>query len=114
VLVAAFVVLELVGTPVGNAVSRRVELAADARAMELTGDPEPLVRTTRTFTIRDLAAPEPPPLVHRYYGTHPSVGQRLRYAAAWADRHGIDLPSREDLAAEEAEVAHPAVTEGPP
>jgi STE24 endopeptidase len=114
VLVAALVVLELVGTPLGNAVSRRVELAADARALELTGDPEPLVRTTRTFTVRDLSAPEPPALLHRYYGTHPSVGQRLRYAAAWAQREGIDLPDRAELADDEAQVAHPAVSAGPP
>jgi STE24 endopeptidase len=114
VVLATVAVLELVGTPVGNLVSRRVELAADARALELTDDPERLIRTTRAFTVRDLSAPEPPALFHRYYGSHPSVGQRVRYAAAWADARGIELPGRSDLEADEAEVAHRSITEGPP
>jgi STE24 endopeptidase len=114
VVLAVVAVIELVGAPVGNAVSRRVELAADARALELTGEPASLVRTTRAFAVRDLSAPEPPVLLHRYFGTHPSVGQRLRYAAAWADANGLALPTSQELAAEERDLAHPAVGEGPP
>jgi STE24 endopeptidase len=114
VVVAAVAVLELVGSPVANLVSRHVELAADARALELTGDPEPLLRTTRTFTVRDLAAPEPPRALHLYYGTHPSVGQRIRYAASWAQVNGVTLPSRAELEEAEAAVAHDAVVGGVP
>jgi STE24 endopeptidase len=114
VVLAAVAVLELVGTPVANVVSRRAELAADARAMELTADPEQLVRTSRAFTVRDLAAPDPPAVLHAYYGTHPSVGQRIRYASAWAEARGIELRSRAELEDDETDVAHPAVTQGPP
>jgi STE24 endopeptidase len=114
VVLAAVAVLELVGTPVANAVSRRAELAADARAMELTADPEQLLRTSRAFTVRDLAAPDPPPVLHGYFGTHPSVGQRIRYASAWAEERGIELPSRAELEEDEASIAHPAVGQGPP
>jgi STE24 endopeptidase len=108
-VVAAVAVLELVGAPVANLVSRQVELAADARALELTEDPEPLLRTARTFTVRDLSAPEPPRALHLYYGTHPSVGQRIRYAAAWAQANGVELPTRSELEADESTVTHEAV-----
>jgi STE24 endopeptidase len=109
-VMALVAVLELVGSPVANLVSREVERAADARALELTEDPAPLLRTARTFTVRDLAAPEPPTPLHLYYGTHPTVGQRVRYAAAWADHRGVELPSRTELEAVEDDVAHPAVS----
>jgi STE24 endopeptidase len=114
VVVAVVAVFELVGSPVANLVSRHVELAADARALELTGDPEPLLRTTRTFTVRDLAAPEPPRALHLYYGTHPSVGQRIRYVASWAQVHGVTLPTRAELEEAEASAAHDAVVGGAP
>jgi STE24 endopeptidase len=114
VLLAAVAVLEFVGTPVVNVVSRQVELAADARALELSSEAEQLIRTTRAFTVRDLSAPDPPILLHRYYGTHPSVGQRIRYAVAWAEERGLELPDRTDLEDAEREVAHPSVTAGPP
>jgi STE24 endopeptidase len=114
VVVAVVAVFELVGSPVANLVSRHVELAADARALELTGDPEPLLRTTRTFTVRDLAAPEPPRALHLYYGTHPSVGQRIRYVASWAQVHGVTLPTRAELEEAEASAAHDAIVGGAP
>jgi STE24 endopeptidase len=114
VLLALVAVLEFVGTPAVNVVSRRVELAADARALELSGEAEQLIRTSRAFTVRDLSAPDPPTLVHRYFGTHPSVGQRIRYAVAWAEERGLELPDRADLEVAEREVAHPSVTSGPP
>jgi STE24 endopeptidase len=113
-VMAAVAVVELVGTPAANLVSRQVELAADARALELTGQPELLIRTSRAFTVRDLSAPEPPVVLHRYFGTHPSVGQRIRYAAAWADRRGVELPDRSAIERDEQETAHDAVRDGPP
>jgi STE24 endopeptidase len=114
VVLAAVAAFELVGNPVANLVSRRVELAADARAIELTEDPEQLIRTTRAFTVRDLSAPDPPTLLHGYFGTHPSVGQRIRYAASWAETQGIPLPARSELEADEEDAAHWSITEGPP
>ncbi len=107
VVVATAAVLELVGTPIGGAVSRRVEAAADARALELGADPAALVRTVRTFVVRDLAAPDPGPIVQLVYGTHPSPEQRLRAAAAAARRRGVELPDLATLTREERAVRHP-------
>lgn len=112
VVVAAAAVLELAGTPVGSAISRRVEAAADHRALELGADPEQTVRTVRTFVVQDLAAPEPRGLLRWLYGTHPTPEQRIRAAVAVADSQGTELPGPDELAAEERAIRHPRA--GPP
>jgi STE24 endopeptidase len=109
VVLATAAVLELAGQPVANLVSRRLEAAADVRAMELTGDPETLIRTTRVFTIRDLSPPDPPPWVTVMYRTHPSVAERIRRAVQAAEEAGIELPAREDVARDEAAQRHPDI-----
>lgn len=106
-LVAAAAVLELLGTPVAGAVSRRLEAAADHRALELGADPVEVVRTVRTFVVRDLAAPDPAWAVQAFYGTHPSPEARLRAAVAAAHRQGHVLPGPEELAEAERAIRHP-------
>jgi STE24 endopeptidase len=106
-LVAAVAVLELVGTPIGGAVSRRLEAAADHRALELGADPVEVVRTVRAFVVRDLAAPDPGWAVRTIYGTHPSPEARLRAAVAAAHDQGRPLPGPEELAEEERAIRHP-------
>ncbi|MFA9429257.1 M48 family metalloprotease [Egicoccus sp. AB-alg2] len=114
VVLAATAVLELVGTPIGNAVSRRAEAAADARAVELTRDPTTLLATTRVFTVRDLSAPQPPAWTRVLYGTHPTVAERIRYLDGWARAAGVELPSLAELEALEADQRHPAIAGPPP
>ncbi|MFA9445713.1 M48 family metalloprotease [Egicoccus sp. AB-alg6-2] len=114
VILAAAAVLELVGTPIGNLVSRRAEAAADARAVELTRDPAHLLATTRVFTVRDLSAPEPPSWIRLLYGSHPTVAERIDYLDGWARQHGVDLPSVTELQEAERDQHHPAIADGPP
>lgn len=113
VIVAAAAVIELLGTPVGGAISRRAEAAADHRALELGADPVEVVRTVRTFVVRDLAAPDPHPLVQFVYGTHPSPEDRLRAAVAAAARDGVTLPGPAELATEERAIRHPRAGAAP-
>ncbi|GGI07261.1 M48 family metalloprotease [Egicoccus halophilus] len=114
VVLLAAAVLELVGTPIGNAVSRRAEAAADARAVELTRDPALLLSTTRVFTVRDLASPTPPRWVRLLHGTHPTVTERITYLEGWAEREGIELPTLAELERAEEDQHHPAVSDAPP
>lgn len=107
---AAFVALvTLVGQPVGNWASRRAEAAADHRALTLSGAPDVLVRTARTFTVRDLSSPEPPRWAVFLWATHPPVGDRIRAAVAHAQRHGLELPELSELRERERELHHPAI-----
>lgn len=111
-VVAVAAVLELLGTPIANGVSRRAEAAADHRALEVTQEPGMQVATARAFTVRDLSAPRPPGWVQLLYGTHPTIAERIEAAVAASDPDR--LPTRAELEAAERDVAHPAVREGPP
>lgn len=113
VVLAVAAVLEVVGMPAANLVSRRAEAAADLRALEVTGEAETQIRTARTFTVRDLTAPQPPRWAQLLYGTHPTVAERVRMAVAEAPDPD-ELPTRAALEVEERETAHPSVREGPP
>jgi STE24 endopeptidase len=109
VAVAAAVVaaLSLIALPAVSHVSRQVEAAADHRALELTGDPETAVRLARTFVVRDLADPEPPVWYVRFLASHPSAGDRVRAAAAYAARNDLPLPPLEEVEPEEETLRHP-------
>jgi STE24 endopeptidase len=107
-LVAA---LDVLSQPAANLVSRNLEAAADARALEITGDPGTLIASSRTYTIRDLADPDPPDWIHVLYRSHPSVGQRVRQAVAIAARDELTLPTREAIEDRESGRHHPAIAE---
>lgn len=102
----------LVGQPVANLASRRAEVAADHRAMELTGEPATLVRMARTFVLRDLSHPDPPAWSRFLWGTHPSASERVRAAVAEAERRGSPLPTLEEMRAVEEPLRHPAIADG--
>lgn len=114
VAVAALVAAlgQLVALPVASLVSRRAEATADHRAIELSRDPGTWIATVRTFVVRDLADPEPPAWTTFLWGTHPSVGERIRAAVAEADALGVTLPDLADLEAAEADRRHPDLEAG--
>lgn len=108
--VAVVMAAQVVGQPLAMLASRRAEAAADHRALELTGDPESLIRLARTFTVRDLANPEPPAWVAVLWGTHPPVAHRIRAAEGFAAARGIPLPSLADVRSGEEARLHPRIT----
>ena len=77
-------VLGVVGGPMFNAYSRRIERRADQFGLDLTRDPAASVHTWRRLGARNLADLEPHPLSVLLFATHPPIPARLAHARAWA------------------------------
>lgn len=99
----------LVAMPVVSHVSRTAEAAADHAALELTMDPATQIALQRGFVLRDLSDPSPPSWYRSLLATHPSATERIRAAAGFAERTDIDLPSVEELRAQERSLRHPVL-----
>ncbi|TKJ20433.1 M48 family metallopeptidase [Blastococcus sp. CCUG 61487] len=74
----------LLATPVQNLVSRQVEARADVHALDLTEDPEAFVAMQRGLAGSNLSDPDPPDAWHWFFGSHPTVAQRIALAQDWA------------------------------
>ncbi len=75
----------LLSTPLQNAVSRQVEARADLHALDLTGDAATFVDMQRGLARTNLSDPDPPVLWQRFFGSHPSLAQRVALAERWAE-----------------------------
>ena len=73
----------LLSTPVQNGVSRHIEARADVHALDLTRDPEAFVDMQRELAVTNLSDPDPPKVWQWYFGSHPTVAQRVAMAADW-------------------------------
>jgi STE24 endopeptidase len=73
----------LVSTPVQNLVSRHVEERADAHALDLTEEPDAFVAMQRGLAATNLSDPDPPAAWHWFFGSHPTVSQRVAMASDW-------------------------------
>lgn len=102
--VALVLAVEALVTPLVAAQSRRIEVAADARAVVLSGAVEPLLVTLRAFTVDDLVDPEPPRW-SALLSTHPSVGERIRAALSVAEQAGLSVDAAAVLSAEASRPA---------
>lgn len=82
--VPAVLMLAAVGTflasPVENTISRAVEARADRSALEATGDAATFIEMQRQLALRSLADPTPPRLSAFWFGSHPTVLQRIGMA----------------------------------
>jgi STE24 endopeptidase len=74
----------LVAIPVQNGVSRHVEARADVHALDLTRDPGAFAAMQRDLAGSNLNDPDPPAAWQWFFGSHPTVSQRLAMAADWA------------------------------
>jgi STE24 endopeptidase len=81
-------VVSFAGGIAGNVLSRRVENRADAFALELTADPEAFIELEKRLAMKALADPEPPKILQKLFGTHPSTVQRIGYGITYAERTG--------------------------
>lgn len=93
---AALALVSLVLTPVGLAVSRHHERAADAHGLALTGDAPAMARAFVALQRSNLSHPRPGTLYTLLRASHPSLGERVEWAAGEASRavNGAAPPRR--------------------
>lgn len=88
-VLAMVAVAGVVVAPVQNGISRRVETRADVVALEVTGDREggadAFVAMQRRLALRSLADPTPPSWSQWWFGSHPTVLERVALARTWPD-----------------------------
>ncbi len=82
----------LLSTPVQNLVSRQIEARADLHALDLTEDPASFTAMQRRLGEANLNDPDPPAAWHWFYGSHPTVPQRIAFAGDWARLHDAPVP----------------------
>jgi STE24 endopeptidase len=69
----------------GNGLSRQIELRADYDAVELTGNPEAMIRLQRRIAESNLSDPDPPVVWQTLFGTHPATLDRIGLAVALSE-----------------------------
>jgi STE24 endopeptidase len=74
--------LGLATMPLGNALSRRLEAAADTFALDLTDDPGAFASSMRKLAGQNLAEASPPRWAELVLHSHPSIERRIRSAEA--------------------------------
>ena len=84
-LVLALVALgSLLASPVESTISRRIETRADVDALGATDDPEAFVAMQEELALRSLADPTPPAWAQLWFGSHPTVVERIGLAVTSA------------------------------
>ncbi len=81
---AVVAVVGVVATPASNLVSRAMEREADDTALQVTRDPAAAEGLFRGFVTTALAVPDPPTWVQLWFGTHPSLAERIGTARMFA------------------------------
>lgn len=77
----------LAAYPVQSGVSRQIETRADVDALRATGDPDAFITMQRELALRALVDPTPPAWTQFWFGSHPTVLQRVGLARDMQQRH---------------------------
>jgi STE24 endopeptidase len=79
-LLALAVVGSLLASPVQNTIGRAIEARADRSALQATDDPETFIAMQKQLALRSLSDPTPPAWSQFWFGSHPTVLQRIGLA----------------------------------
>lgn len=69
-----------VSSPIQNGISRQIETRADVDALKATDAPGPFTALQRRLALKSLADPTPPAWSHWWFGSHPTVLERIAIA----------------------------------
>lgn len=75
--------LNLAGDPLINGVSRHLEHRADAYGLRTAHLNDATARLFVGFAERDLSDPDPPLLLHIWFGSHPTLSERIAFARSY-------------------------------
>jgi STE24 endopeptidase len=89
---ALLTLLTVVGTPIENLISRRIEARADVHSLNLTRDPSDFIKAQIKLTLSNVSGLQPNPLQYVLFATHPSTPERIGTARDWAKQHGVPVP----------------------
>lgn len=67
----------LAASPLENGISRQIETRADVDALKATGDPVAFVEMQKMLALRSLSDSTPPALMQWWWGSHPTVLERV-------------------------------------
>lgn len=81
---SAFLVLQ---APIENAISRNLERRADTYGLRLTHLNAATAHLMVGFAERDYVDPDPPRLLHLWFGTHPTLDERIEFALSYRPEH---------------------------
>lgn len=70
----------LLTAPIENGISREIETRADVSALETARDPAAFVAVQRQLAVRSLSDPTPPAVLQWWFGSHPTVLDRIQVA----------------------------------
>jgi len=70
-------------SPIENAISRTLEHRADAYGLRLSHLNVATARLMVGFAERDFTDPNPPALLHFWFGTHPTLNERIAFALSY-------------------------------
>lgn len=84
-MLALFAVAGLVVSPVENSISRMIEVRADRTALAATDDPGTFIEMQQQLALRSLADPTPPAWSQVWFGSHPTVRERIALARELED-----------------------------
>jgi STE24 endopeptidase len=79
-VLALVAVAALLASPVQSTISRLVETRADVESLAATGEPGSFVELQRRLAVRSLADPTPPTWSQLWFGTHPTLLERVALA----------------------------------
>lgn len=73
----------LLALPAENMVSRALEARADVHSVALTGEAATFEAMQRRLATSNLNDPDPPWLLQTWFGSHPTVAERIALAEGW-------------------------------
>ncbi len=79
-ILALAAIAAVLASPVQNGISRQIETRADVDALGATNAPQPFVALQRRLAIKSLADPNPPAWSQWWFGSHPTVLERIAIA----------------------------------